>query len=98
MLRDKNAVQLAVAKTRVQRVSEGSSGRSSYRLIGYSDEHTYQPVNFDFLDDLVKGFKEALPNFDVSRISEVKRSGSSTLFADVLELSEAQRLILGLRK
>ena len=82
----------------VQRVSEGSSGRSSYRLIGYSDEHTYQPVNFDFLDDLVKGFKEALPNFDVSRISEAKQSGSSILFAGVLELSEAQRLILGLRK
>lgn len=82
----------------VQHVGEISSGRSSYRLIGYSDEHTYQPVNFDSLDDLLNGLKEALPDFDISRFSEVKESGSSILFAELLELSQAQLSILGLRK
>ncbi len=82
----------------VQHVRESSSSRYSYRLIGYGDEHTYQPVNFDSLDDLLKRFKEAFPDFDVSCFSEGKQSGSSILFADVFELSEAQRSILGLRK
>jgi hypothetical protein len=82
----------------VQHVRESSSSRSSYRLIGYGDEHTYQPVNFDSLDDLLKGLKEALPGFDVSRFSEGRQSGSSILFAEELELSEAQRSKLGLRK
>ena len=85
----------------VQHVRESSSGRSSYRLIGYSDEHTYQPANFDSLDDLLKVLKEALTDadvdVDVNRFSEAKQSGSSILFAEVLEISEAQRLKLGLR-
>ncbi len=82
----------------VQHVRESSSGGSSYRLIGYGDEHTYQAVNFDSLDDLLKRFNEAFPGFDVSRFSEGRQSGSSILFAELLELSEAQRSKLGLRK
>jgi hypothetical protein len=82
----------------VQHAREGSSSRHAYRLIGYGDEHTYQPVNFDSLDDLLKRFNEAFPGFDVSRFSEGRQSGSSILFAEVFELSEAQRSILGLRK
>jgi hypothetical protein len=46
----------------VQHVRESSSGRSSYRLIGYSDEHTYQAANFDSFDDLLKRFNEASPS------------------------------------
>jgi hypothetical protein len=82
----------------VQHVRESPSVRSLYRLMGYSDEHTYQAVNFDSLDDLLKRFNEAIPGFDVSRFSEGKQSGSSILFAEVFELSEAQRSKLGLRK
>ena len=82
----------------VQHVSESSSGRSSYRLIGYGDEHTYQPVTFDSLDDLLKLFKAALPTIDVSRFPQGRPGASLILFADVMELSEKQRLILGLEK
>jgi hypothetical protein len=82
----------------VQQVWESSSGRSSYRLIGYSDEHTYRPVDFDSLDDLLKAFKAALPAFDVSRVPREKQPVSSILFADVIELSEKQRSVLGLKK
>jgi hypothetical protein len=82
----------------VQSVRESPSVRSSYRLIGYSDEHTYQPVNFDSLDDLLKVLQEALTDVDVNRFWEAKQSGSSILFAEVLEISGAQRLKLGLRK
>jgi hypothetical protein len=81
----------------VQHVWESSSGRSSYRLIGYSDEHTYRPVDFDSLDDLLKVFQAALPAFDVSRFPRAKQPVSSILFADVIELSEKQRSILGLK-
>jgi len=72
----------------VQHVWENSSGRSSYRLIGYSDEHTYRPVDFDSLDDLLKVFKAALPAFDVSRFPREKQPVSSILFAEVIELSD----------
>ncbi len=82
----------------VQHVSESSSGRSSYRLIGYGDEHTYQPVNFDSLDDLLKVFKAALPTIDVTGFSQATQPVSSILFADVIELSAKQRSILGLEK
>ena len=82
----------------VQYVQESSSVRSCYRLIGYSDANTYQPVNFDSLDDLLKVLKEALTDVDVNRFSEAKQSGSSILFVEVFELSQAQRSILGLRK
>jgi hypothetical protein len=85
----------------VQYVRESPSVRPSYRLIGYSDEHTYQPANFDSLDDLWKLLKQALTDanvdVDVNRFSEATQSGSSILFAEVLEISEAQRLKLGLR-
>ena len=81
----------------VQHVWESSAGRSSYRLIGYSDEHTYRPVDFDSLDDLLKVFQAALPAFDVSRFPRAKQPVSSILFADVIELSEKQRSILGLK-
>ena len=81
----------------VQHVWESSAGRSSYRLIGYSDEHTYRPVNFDSLDDLLKVFKAALPALDVSRFPREKQPVSSILFADLVELSETQRSILGLK-
>jgi hypothetical protein len=82
----------------VQHVWESSSGRSSYRLIGYSDVHTFRPVDFDSLDDLLKVFKAALPALDVSNFPRAKQPVSSILFADVIELSEAQRSILGLKR
>jgi hypothetical protein len=80
----------------VQHVWDSPSGRSSYRLIGYSDAHTYRPVDFDSLDDLLKVLTVALPRLDVSRFAPAKDSVSSILFADVVELGEAQRSILGL--
>ena len=82
----------------VQHVWDGSSGRSSYRLIGYSDEHTYRPVDFDSLDYLLKVFKAALPTLDVSGFPRARQPVSSILFADVVELSETQRSTLGLEK
>ena len=81
----------------VQLILERSSGQSSYRLIGYSDEHTYRPVDFDSLDDLLKVFKAALPNFDVSGFPQTRQLASSILFAELIELSEKQRSILGLK-
>ena len=81
----------------VQHVWESSSGRSLYRLIGYSDEHTYRPVDFDSLDDLLRVFKAALPAFDVNSFPRTKQPVSSILFAEVIELSETQRSTLGLR-
>jgi hypothetical protein len=81
----------------VQHVWDSPSGRSSYRLIGYSDEHTYRPVDFDSLDDLLKIFKAALPTLDVSSFPRARQQVSSILFADVVELSETQRSTLGLK-
>ncbi len=81
----------------VQRVWYSSSGRSSYRLIGYSDEHTYRPVDFDSLDDLLKVFQAALPQIDVSSFPRARQPVSSILFGDVVELSRTQRSTLGLK-
>lgn len=81
----------------VQHVWESSSGRSSYRIIGYSDEHTYRPVDFDSLDDLLKVLKAALPAFDVSGFPRARQPVSSILFADVIELNEKQRSMLGFK-
>jgi len=51
-------------------------------------QHTYRPVDFDSLDDLLKVFKAALPAFDVSRFPREKQPVSSILFAEVIELSD----------
>ena len=56
------------------------------------------PVNFDSLDDLLKVFKAALPAIDVSSLLRVRGLASSILFADVVELTEVQRSILGLEE
>lgn len=82
----------------VQHVRELASSQPFYRLIAYGDEHTYQPVNFDSLDALLKVLKKALPDFDVSCFSEAAQVGSSIVFAEVFGLSEAQRSTLGLTK
>ena len=75
-----------------------SSARASYRLIGYGDRHTYRPVNFDSLDELLSVLKTALPEFDASSIPQGKQPETSILFANVMELSDAQLLSLGFRE
>lgn len=82
----------------IQYICENSSQRSSYRVVGYSDKHTYRAVNFDSLDDLLKLLKSAVPEFDPSSISRERQPRTSILFADVIELSSAQRSALGLRE
>ena len=81
----------------VQHVWENASGRSSYRLIAYSNDHTYPPVQFESVDDLLKVLKAALPELDASSFPRERRPVTSILFADELELSTAQLSILGLR-
>ena len=81
----------------VQHVWESSSGRSSYRLIGYSDEHTYRPVDFGSVDELLEVFSAALSGLDVSSFPRARQPVSSILFAEVVELSETQRSTLGLK-
>lgn len=46
-------------------------GWSCYRLIGYSDEYTYWPVNRDSLDDLLKVLEEAS---EVLELGQTQRS------------------------
>jgi hypothetical protein len=64
----------------------------------YGDDHTYRPVDFDSLGDLLKVFKAALPAFDVSSFPRSTEPVFSILFTDVIELSETKRSILGLEK
>ena len=80
----------------VQHVCENSSGRSSYRLVGYSDDQNYRPVEFESLDELLKVLKAAMPGFDASSFSKERPPVSSILFADLMELSAAQLSALGL--
>lgn len=80
----------------IQSICENSSQRSSYRLVGYSDKHTYRAVNFDSLDDLLKLLKSVMPEFDASGISREKQPRTSIVFADAIELSSAERSALGL--
>lgn len=81
----------------IQYIRESSSARSSYRLIGYSDRHTYRAVNLDSLDELLSLLRTALPELDTGRIAKGKPSETSILFADVMELSDVQLLALGFR-
>jgi len=69
-----------------------------YRPIAYGDDHTYRPVDFDSLGDLLKVFKAALPAFHVSSFPRSTEPVFSILFTDVIELSETKRSILGLEK
>jgi hypothetical protein len=77
----------------------GRAHPADHRIaLSATDEHTYRPVDFDSLDGLLKVFKAALPAFDVSRFPREKQPVSSILFADVIELREKQRSVLGLKK
>ena len=82
----------------IQHIRESSPPRSSYRLIGYGDLRTYHPVNFGSLDELLEVLKSAIPGFDVSSIARTSDPGGSILLAEVMELSDAQLSILGLRE
>jgi hypothetical protein len=82
----------------IQRIGEASSRRSSYRLIGYSNRRTYQPVGFRSLDERLKALKAGLPELDTSRVQKEGRAVPSILFSDVVELSQEQLSILGFRK
>ena len=79
----------------VQHIGESSCGRSSYRLIGYSDAKTFEPVEFESPDDLLKILKAALPDFDAASFPKGGQPVTSILFADDVELSEAQLAVLG---
>jgi hypothetical protein len=81
----------------IQHIGETSSARPVYRLVGYSDKHTYRPVDFNSLEQLLQLVKQAIPEFDVSKLQKEGTSSSSILFAAVLELSEAQKSQLGFR-
>jgi hypothetical protein len=89
---DRHALRLVV-----QHVWESSSARSSYRIIAYSNDRTYRPVEFESLDDLLRLLGKALPEFDVNGFPKRQTSATSILFADEMELTEAQLSILGLR-
>lgn len=82
----------------VQYIREGSSARSSYRLIGYSDRHTYRAVNFKSLDDLLGLLRTAVPELDTSRFAKERLPETAVLFAEFVELSHAQLLALGFRE
>ena len=82
----------------IQHIRESLPLGSSYRLIGYGDLRTCHPVNFDSLDDLLEMLKSAIPEFDVSNIARTPQPGRSILLAEVMELSDAQLSILGLRE
>jgi len=82
----------------IQCVCGSSSARRSYRIVGYSERHTYRAVEFSSLDDLLKVLESAVPAFDVKRVSREREGGSSILFADAPELSKEQLSRLGLRE
>jgi hypothetical protein len=83
----------------IQRVGDDFAGGSSYRIIAYSDERKYRPSQFGSLHLLLKSVKAALPDFDASVISsESPVPGSSILFADAVELNDAQLALIGLHE
>jgi hypothetical protein len=81
----------------VQHIWDSASERSSYRLVAYSNDHTYQPVQFGSLDELLKAFGSALPEFDVSSFPKAGQPVTSILFAGEMELTAGQLSLLGLR-
>ncbi len=82
----------------VQRIYESSSRQCSYRLIVYSNDQTYRPAWFEALDDVLKVLKAGLPEFDGSLFSKKSQRVTAIVFADEVELSRAQLLILGLKE
>jgi hypothetical protein len=93
-LSDRHSLRLVI-----QRVRNDFARASSYRIIAYSDERTYRASQFDSLHVLMKALKAALPDFDASVISSESTSkDSSILFADAVELSDAQLALIGLRE
>ncbi len=82
----------------VQRIYESSSRQCSYRLIVYSNDQTYRPAWFEALDDVLKVLKAGLPEFDGSLFSKESQRVTAIVFADEVELSRAQLLILGLKE
>jgi hypothetical protein len=94
-LSDRHSLRLVI-----QRVRDDVARGSSYRIIAYSDERTYRASQFDSLHLLLKSLKVALPDFDASVISSESATPpeSSILFADVVELTDAQLALIGLHE
>jgi hypothetical protein len=90
-LSDRQSLRLVI-----QRVRDDVARGPSYRIIAYSDQRAYRPAQFDSLHLMLESIKAALPDFDASVISSENVSQDrSILFADVLELSDAQLALLG---
>jgi hypothetical protein len=82
----------------IQHVCEDGGPRSFYRLVGYSDQQTYQHSQFDSLDQLLKVLVAALPGFDASSFSQGRGDlKTSILFATEMNLSDEQLSLLGLK-
>jgi len=81
----------------IQQTKEPSSASPSFYISAYGDEHLYRPVHLDTLDDLLIVLGTVLPQFDASSFRRWIESGMPILFADLMELSDAQVSFLGFR-
>jgi len=79
----------------IQRVEEGFPPRSTYRLLAYPAPSgvSLRPAKFQWREEVVNCLQAALPDFDPSRLG----TGLQTqiVFAEDIELNEAQLLALG---
>lgn len=82
----------------VQRIYENSSRQSSYRLVSYSNDRTYQPQRFETVDDVLKALKAVLPEVDTNLFYRGSREATSIVFANEVELNKEQLSVLGLKE
>ena len=83
----------------VQRVPGNPGSSSRYRLVAYGDHGNYQPVTFDSLQKLREAFQRAIPEFKPDRLRETSEdpSASSIILAELMDLTDQQLSLLGLR-
>ena len=82
----------------VQRIWESSSRQLSYRLLAYSNDHTYRAIQFDSRDEVLELLKVALPKFDASRffegsqaVTSIEAEGSAKSFPTITTASSPVR-------
>lgn len=80
----------------VQHVPDGP--RSSYRLIAYSDNRTYEPMEFSSIELCAETIRSVAPDFDKNNLSvRVGARETYIAFAGEMELDESQISGLGLK-
>lgn len=60
----------------VQRICENSSRNPYYRLVAYSSDQNYRPLQFETIDQVLKALKAVLPEIDANLFYQGSREAS----------------------